>query len=192
MSLRPPGSSEKVSFDLDLNKVMDGTERYPIIGDLVSQELADSICSSFSGALLYASCMEKNSVAKLLVPVPTQLFLGEFLVYSSNMQSSFRYAFNPPIEFHAWLLTESKEIIDFALPGAILRGMELRDSIGPFVQGREPSILAGKCPDWIKYEAKQKVSLNYYDGGQVISEDEAREGARKRISEQEPGNFWEL
>ena len=43
-------------------------------------------------------------------------------------------------------------IIDMALPGVIQKGLTTFDSIGAFLVGREPVILAGTPEPWMMYK----------------------------------------
>jgi len=58
------------------------------------------------------------------------------------------------MEFHAWLTLRHipKVIIDFSLPGLIIRGLKTGDANGPFLVNREPSILASEPPPWAIYQ----------------------------------------
>ena len=47
-----------------------------------------------------------------------------------------------------------ENIIDLALPFVIEKGLNTKDEIGFFLMDREPFILAGKPPSWIKYEPR--------------------------------------
>lgn len=60
---------------------------------------------------------------------------------------------------HVWLERSNSQIIDYAMPGVILRGLQERDEVGPFLVGREPVIIIDECPDWIIYRKICNVVL---------------------------------
>ena len=141
----------------DKNAKMTGEERYPVIGSLLSQDNADFIIGLLcKGLNPFWDCLPKALLVKERFGFG-HIMLGSCLVYNSDMSAYYGYEFFPPYEFHAWWQRTTEDnsvIIDIALPGVILKGNKVIDSQGPILYGREPSILAGYPPFWIKYKAE--------------------------------------
>ncbi len=151
------GGRERTYFDL-APLLMTGDERYPIIGDLLSVEKADMICSMFKGLFLTGSCVEKNSIASHVIGGAKVLVVGAMRVLSADGRSAYGFDWNPPTELHAWI-QEGDSVIDLSLPGVIIRGMMTSDEEGPFLVGLTPAILAGPVPDWLIYEPKEFLPI---------------------------------
>lgn len=141
------------------NKIMTGKEDYEIMphdktsldGDLVKQ-----IIEKFRGLPLCSSCEEKSVIVKKMIQHVLPEFnptYGGLHVWSIDFRSAYGFNWNPPFEGHAWLQDHRGQIIDFSLPGIILRGLETCDEIGPYLINRDPVILAGFPPSWCKYTA---------------------------------------
>jgi hypothetical protein len=136
--------------------IMTGKEVYPIIGGWSVQTMVERSIKMFSENCLYlmASCHEKAIIVKkefFAGSKNIKMVGGKIRVLSDDYKSAFGFDWNPPWEVHIWL-EWGKDIIDLALPGVILRGMNTYDEYGPILTGREPVILVGTCPDWILYE----------------------------------------
>lgn len=137
----------------ELEIKMTGKEEYPVKdADLIPRRVIDKITSQFKGLARYAECLEKNRIAQ--EELGGFLVLGKIAIISAKDNGCFWMDYNPPLEFHAWLVFNTM-IFDFALPGMIERGGRIKDSLGPFVEGRDPFILIGEPPEWIYYEAKE-------------------------------------
>lgn len=145
---------------VDLSIRMTGSERYPLIGkDNVSNMAMVQlgiVQSKFKGLSLYGSCVEKNWIARKFLP-GFAMVMGDVRVVSITGTSAYGHDFNPPMELHAWLVNLEGIVADFALPGLILSGMNTRDEQGPFVEGREPSILIGQPPPWVMYKVRYVI-----------------------------------
>jgi hypothetical protein len=132
--------------------LLNGTESWPVFGDLLTQAEADAIIPKWRGWKRRWMCLEKARwIAQHIGGV---VAIGSLTIYSRKFESSYGFEYNPPFEFHSWVLSDRKRggIIDFALPGCIEMGMELKDQYGPFLVGRKPIILAvHKAPKWLKY-----------------------------------------
>lgn len=140
--------TERVVNDADFSVLMTGEERYPTIGFDLYAITVDLILAEFAGLPLYAGCYEKAMIAAKYFS-GTVVF-GAMRVLSDDYMSAYGFDYNPPTELHAWIRLHNM-IIDFSLPGVILRGMKLSDEQGPFLKGREPAILMGPPPDWLLY-----------------------------------------
>lgn len=140
----------------ELDITMTGEEKYPVeTAGLVPRKTIDRITSKFKGLPRYAGCLEKNSIAKDVLGGIQML--GEIHILSARNFGCFWMEYNPPLEFHSWLVFNKTTIFDFALPGTIERASKMADSQGPIVEGRKPFILIGKQPPWIKYVPKQVI-----------------------------------
>lgn len=134
----------------DVDKIMTGKERYPIVGDLVTEEEAVKVLTELKGLNLHWQCLPKVEITKGILGIGV-IAIGEIRVMSGDFLSTYGHNFNPPYEFHAWLEV-GDGIVDFALPGLIEKGLNSSDEIGPYLIGRKPIILAGNKPDWIYYK----------------------------------------
>jgi hypothetical protein len=155
---------EVISADLHQGGPMTGNEWYPIMGDIFSLDVVNLIVSDFmrkfKGLPLMGGCNAKAQIVHAFI-APTEIIVGGIKVWNRNFSATYEHTFNPPLEQHWWLQYNQNPnlIIDFALPGVILRGLKEHDEIGPYLEGRDPVILAGEVPDWIEYTPKAKVVL---------------------------------
>jgi hypothetical protein len=139
----------------DLHTLLTGEENYPLIGDNTplpfsrDKKAAGDIQKSFKGLPRYGSCLEKSVIAQELIG--GAVCLGSLWVFSAKNGGAYGFDYNLPYEFHAWIKMLDGRIIDFALPGVIERGIILKDEHGPYLEGREPAILAGTPPEWVRY-----------------------------------------
>jgi hypothetical protein len=150
---------ETIFADPFLHVQLTGNERFPVIGGMLPQKLIDKVQRKFQGFPKFAGCLEKNTFGKLLWG--GKLVMGSLEIYAKVNHGRFSYQFNPPTEFHAWLVFPDldNQILDLALPGAIQRGLSLRDELGSFLEGRKPVILAGHPPAWLKYKSEVEIIL---------------------------------
>ena len=144
---------ETVVYDAEFDIRMKGDEKYPLIGNQSEISVVNSMIAECKGLPLYAGCLEKAIIAQRYFG--GTIFVGAMKVVSADGNSTYGFDFNPPTELHAWVSIE-KGIIDLSLPGVIMRGMKLRDEIGPFLVGRDPSILFGIPPEWLIYSGKMR------------------------------------
>ncbi len=77
--------------------------------------------------------------------------MGAAKVMSGDYMSTYGFEYNPPYEFHAWVV-DNGNIIDLALPGVIEKGLITKDDVGYYLVKRKPVILAGTEPNWISYK----------------------------------------
>jgi hypothetical protein len=126
----------------DAEPLLTGNEKYPITGHIMTTEAAIKIQSYFGGLKKYWHCLEKALICRQLLKFGT-VVVGEMRVISGDGSSAYGYNFNPPFEFHAWLQLPDGNILDFALPGVIEKGLNTSDEHGPFLTGVEPFILVG-------------------------------------------------
>ncbi len=141
----------------DVDKIMTGEERYPILGDLVTEEEAVKVLRAFKGLNLYWECLPKAEMARIILG-RGKVTIGEIRVMGGDYLSAYGHNYNPPYEFHAWLEV-GDGIVDFALPGLIEKGLNTSDEIGPYIVEREPTILAGVRLNWMYYK-----KIEYYKG----------------------------
>ena len=157
--------TERISADFEQGGPMTGDEWYPVVGDIFDLEFVNLIVSDFmrkfKGLPLMGACNRKAQIVHAFI-APTAIIAGGIKVWNKDYSATYEHTFNPPFEQHWWLQynQNSKLIIDFALPGVILRGLKERDEIGPYLEGRKPVILAGEAPDWIEYFPYAKVILD--------------------------------
>jgi len=141
----------------DKQEFCTATERYPIMGDLLSLDIINSLLGKFKGLHKYYDCHEK---ARIVYDYVWGLFsdislvYGAFYIDSATNKSQYGFLYNPPFEFHAWI-DVSGGIIDLSLPGVIENGSKSCDQYGAFLEGREPVVLSGyDIPEWLHYEPK--------------------------------------
>lgn len=166
VSLRLQNASETIVSDMG-EDLIEGTEKYPIIGNLLSEKEAEYFITLCIGLQTSANCYEKAMLVfknQHLLSVISEknkvrLCLGAIRVWSTDGRSAYGHDFNPPHELHAWIEVDDK-IIDISLPGVIIRGINYRDQEGPVLIGRTPFILAGKVPKWIHYKTAEKYYTN--------------------------------
>ena len=136
-----------------------GTEWYETVGDFIDREDINEIFESYAGLTRHWHCLEKTKRAADIIGEGL-VCIGSLMVRSSDNKSEYGYYYNPPYEFHAWLLlmqrvTETHGnlvIFDAALPGVIEKGLVTCDEIGPSLVGRKPVILNGKPKEWMRYD----------------------------------------
>lgn len=154
-SLTPEGATTTLSVDWDPEEKMTGEESYPVIGSLLSKRKFDDICRDcFMGLYAYADCVDKNVRGReALIEIPTVLAIGAIRVWDKFGKGCYGFDYNPPYEIHSWLVPKKypRAVIDFSLPGVILRALKFVDEEGPIVEGRKPTYLAGPPPQWIQY-----------------------------------------
>lgn len=142
---------------------MTGHEKYEVVGDLVSRKMSDSIIERFAGKKMYADCIEKNVIAAKMLPFPTIMMLGSLYVFDPNGgNGSYGFEFNPPFELHAWLKPVARAgvaVLDFALPGVILRALKAEDEEGHIVSGIEPFVMAGQPPSYLMYRGYKIMKI---------------------------------
>lgn len=141
---------ETIVHDAEFDVLMKGDERYPLIGNQSSIEMyvVNNMMPVCKGLPLYAGCLEKAIIAQKYIG--GEIILGSMKVISADGTTTYGFDFNPPNELHAWVKVQGC-VLDLSLPGVIMRGLKSRDAIGPFLEGRTPSILFGIPPEWLIY-----------------------------------------
>jgi hypothetical protein len=149
-------------FDEDAQEVMTGKmysihsrNSSPIISESIAKELIDTFYQLKLNR--YYACIEKAKLVASHLRIQ-HIVLGALLVESTEPGVAYGYAYNPPLELHAWVEV-GENIIDFALAGTIEKGLKTKDEIGYFLVDREPIILAGKPPTWAKYTPHEIVMV---------------------------------
>ena len=156
----PRYTTTMTNIEHDRDKILTGKERYPILGEspLVKPEKIEEILESYKGLNRYWDCWEKAFRAKDIIGEGI-VAVGSLMIRSADYKSEYGYYFNPPYEFHAWLMlidwnAKGKGTLiafDGALPGVIQKGLETCDHIGPSLVGRKPVVLAGMPRSWMRY-----------------------------------------
>ena len=134
--------------------LLDGSERYPVIGNALDEGIIVRVQESLRGLSRYWSCLEKAIRARVVIDTG-EVVAGSLLVRSEDDQSEYGYYFNPPLEFHCWIILRRSDppiIFDPSLPGVIEMGLTVSDELGPCLVGRKPSILAGPPEKWMHYK----------------------------------------
>jgi hypothetical protein len=153
-------------WDIDFEERMNGKEIYPVKGFLIPSTVITIIIDRMRGLLLTANCLEKavvvSNVLQEYYKCKINIVFGSICITWKGTQ--YGHLFNPPLEFHAWNTIETKNkqysesyIIDFSLPGVIIRGKKFKDEQGTFLIGLKPIILNGICPDFIQYKEERKL-----------------------------------
>jgi len=124
---------------------------FPIHGDILTRKDLNTLYLICKGRPKYGDCIFAAAVTQK--HLTGKVVLGSCFIYSKNYKSNYGFAYNPPIEFHAWVQLK-ENIIDITLPFLIEKGLNTKDEYGSFITGRKPFILAGIAPKWVKYKAK--------------------------------------
>jgi len=142
-------------------------ETFSSIGSLISPEEICSAFESFHKKKLKRKwdCIKKAqwAISKLSNKERglMELHIGACFVLSPSTNSSYGFAYYPPLEFHAWAFSRKQlAIYDLALPGVILSGLSLGDEIGPYLENIEPVVMAEKVtmiPNWIRYKLGEMI-----------------------------------
>lgn len=163
-------------FDDDSQALM--TEQvYPIYSEnktpIVKESEAAILTKAFFDLKLnrYYDCIQKAKIVAAFFGVKN-ITLGSMFVQSVEPNVGYGYDYNPPLELHAWLGLHNGIIIDFALAGTIEKGLKTKDSIGYFLIDREPIILAGTPPPWIRYTPHEVLPLEKVN---ILNKETAKE-----------------
>lgn len=139
----------------DRDQVLTGHETWPVMGPLLSKENCAKIMEKTKGLNRYWHCLEKTILTRKVMAEGV-VTLGSMYIIGLDYKSSYGFQFNPPYEFHSWLVVKDG-IIDIALAGAIEKGLLTRDHIGCVLEGREPIILAGEPLDYLMYKPYEEM-----------------------------------
>ncbi len=143
-------------FKNDPLLVLDG-EDYPAVGSLITDAERRCVLNDMAGLSVRWQCDAKALATVLTLQelgrTGLSIHVGSLFIWSKDHKSNYGFAYNPPLEFHCWVQDIKGGIIDFALPGVIMVGLETRDHIGPMITGRNPFILAGTPPDFLLYKS---------------------------------------
>ena len=147
--------TEMTSKAGDEGKIMTGYESYPIIGDQMSAYGSKPIIKQFKGLNLYWNCLEKALIVANFIP-GSIVVIGSLMICEWTEMSVYGHKYKPPYEFHAWVRWK-ENIIDFGLPGVILKGSTTEDIFGPLLKNTVPVILAGEPPSKFIYRSKSMI-----------------------------------
>jgi len=141
------------------SKLCEKGKYYPVLGDIIIPD-NHKIFDEFYEKKLSQNwdCLEKARITlkhirktKIKTPILPIIEIGSLTIWNSEWTSNFQYLYNPPLEFHAWVYLGNEIIVDYALGGAIEEGLNLRDDVGSFLEGRTPVVLSGTPPEWLEY-----------------------------------------
>lgn len=137
--------------------LLTGEERWPILGFAISAEEYAEIMQNLTGMKRHWDCLDK---ARKVVEIIKRghVVVGSCMVWSGDMKSQYGYYFNPPLEFHAWVIDDKRQIIDVALPGVIEKGLTTSDEYGPMLIGNESFVLAGYPIISVEYKIHQYLT----------------------------------
>ncbi len=142
----------KIAID---DPIMTGNEKYLVVGDIIPEIWIRKVMQHFAGFKVHWNCIEKAQVAHQILNMGV-VVVGKMHVMSGDKKSMYGFDFNPPLEFHSWIQW-GENVIDFALPGVIEKGLITADEYGPYLVGLNPFILAGKVPSNLYYEPMEIV-----------------------------------
>lgn len=147
-------TSKPAGFAFTDPNVCKEDDMFGSVGNLVTEEEIKAVLKVFAEKKYkkHWDCLNKSrEVAKMLKNKERgvlTIHIGSLFVLSPRTNSSYGYAFNPPLEIHSWAFsTKQRAIYDFALPGVILSGLSLSDHIGPYLEAITPVIMAEKVFD---------------------------------------------
>ena len=126
------------------------------------RERKQEIMRSMKGLRRRWSCIEKAILVRKFIGFGI-VSIGSMLIWNNERNGTYGYYYNPPYEFHAWLvLNDQPFIIDFALPGVIEMGLRTRDEYGAILKNMKPYILCGPAPEGLDYN-----TYEYYSGDEL-------------------------
>ena len=131
-------------------RLMNGDEEFSILGDLIDQKILNEIIKNCKGLKYHWDCLHKSMITQQVIGSGF-VAVGKTMVLSGDFKSSYGHYYNPPYEFHSWLIYKGG-VIDVALPGLIETGLNFSDDQGPFLVNRKPVVLAGKPKKWMTYK----------------------------------------
>lgn len=162
-----------ISFD---DPILNGEEVFRISGPKFQQikekpvaeaaklvrERKQEIIGSMKGLKRRWSCIEKAILVRKFIGFGI-VSIGSMLIWNNERNGTYGYYYNPPLEFHSWLvLNDQPFIIDFALPGVIEMGLRTRDEYGEILKNMKPYILCGPAPEGLDYN-----TYEYYSGDEL-------------------------
>jgi hypothetical protein len=143
--------------------LLTGDESYPLVGenpgdrrDSISGDQIRRIIRAMKGMNKHWDCLPKAQAVREVLGFGV-VVVGSLFVVSGDHKSEYGYLFNPPFEFHAWVILDDPRVywnprlFDFGLAGVIDKGLNTSDDQGPYLVDREPAILKGVPPEWCRY-----------------------------------------
>lgn len=143
---------------------MTGEEKYSVFSNdekpYLSQETANAFIKIFGRYNLrkHFSCLEKAMIVAEALD-REMVNIGSLFVDSTEAGVNYGYAYNPPLELHAWVIKEGYTI-DFAIAGTIEKGLMMRDEIGYFLKDRTPVVVAGIPAPWMHYNTNEIIPVS--------------------------------
>lgn len=162
-----PGFTTQVANTaFDDNRLCHRDDYYKSVGSLITEDEIRSLLYIFSlwGFKAHWDCLVKAQAACAYLSGKERgqlvLHIGSLFVISEKNNSSYGYAYNPPLEIHAWAFSKKQgAIYDLALPGVIKSGLEASDELGPYLVGVEPVVMAERVPaipNIYRYQMKEE------------------------------------
>ena len=143
----------------DEDKILTGEESWPIVGEAVGEEVIAEIVKKCAGLNRIWGCLPKARIAREVVG-HGDIVIGSLMVTSGDGLSEYGHYWNPPYEFHAWLLLHKPlAIVDVGLPGVIEKGLTAGDDVGPYLVDRKPFVLAGWPLGWVTYKMYEREQV---------------------------------
>lgn len=138
--------------------LIEAGQSYPLLGDAITKSEKECILEDLIGLSQKWQCDAKALTTLLALRKSgrhgLEMHIGSLFIWSKDHLSSYGFAYNPPLEFHCWVYcSKSNAIIDFALPGVIMVGLEMRDDVGPMLVVRKPVILAEEPLEYLQYRS---------------------------------------
>lgn len=157
-----------------------GNESWSVIGNMLPYEDITAMIKEMASEnlMLHYDCTTKAKIAAHYAKKKYEFVLvrvGMCLVYSSDWESSYGFYYNPPYEFHSWAEVPEVGIIDIGLPGIIHNGLNSKDDVGYFLCGREPAILCGDPPCWVRYSAYENYGPDLWRDNECMIWRKSRE-----------------
>lgn len=147
----------------DEDKILTGEESWPILGDTVDEKKVAEVIKRCAGMNRIWECIPKAKMCREVLGKGI-VAMGSLMVTSGDLKSEYGFYFNPPFELHAWVFLppekgERAAIVDVALPGIIEKGLTTHDTVGPYLVNRDPVVLAGRPPTWLRYQWFQTMEV---------------------------------
>jgi len=156
-----PKTTAFAFLDDHRHELITGTEVWPVLGKLLPKAELAALMKMITGYNLYYDCNRKAEAVRKVKGFG-YVVGGAVMVLSAKSNGAYGHYWNPPFEFHAWwspILKDTSMIVDLALPGLIMLGSKVKDSVGYVLEGRDPMILAGKPRDWMMYHPVEEMEV---------------------------------
>ena len=146
--------------DSDMQDKISGDEEVEFFGSFLTPLDVKNLWKKMKGLNVYFNCVEKSLItARYLFDKRRHIKhcgrisikIGSLFISSAEGNGRYGFTYNRPFEFHSWVCA-GDSIIDFSLPGVILAGSKMSDSIGKIISGRKPMVMnSSSPPNWVEY-----------------------------------------